>query len=150
MGKRLARYGGKRLRVPFDPTIAVDPGFLDCISDLICKNPRSKANADASSDSNGPLRWHPPKTTNLLMSEVSREGRRQLFTILRSANANAFFRIHCRVRWYRTRMPFSKRVRPTTASKLPSLHLHLASCWIALFTSLFLLFYMIPHLQSTV
>lgn len=42
--------------MPFDPTIFVDPGFLDCISDLICKNPRSKANVDASSDSNGLLR----------------------------------------------------------------------------------------------
>ncbi len=27
------------LRVPFDPAIAVDPGFLDCISDLYVRIP---------------------------------------------------------------------------------------------------------------
>jgi hypothetical protein len=48
------------LRVPFDLPIAVAVGFFGLYKTIRGKNPTAKANATASPDSNGPLRYCPP------------------------------------------------------------------------------------------
>ncbi|MFK4300607.1 hypothetical protein ABH892_000706 [Paenibacillus sp. RC254] len=51
---------GEALRGPFDLPIAVAGGFFGLCKTFRGKNPPAKANAAASPDSNGPLRYYPP------------------------------------------------------------------------------------------